>query len=178
MSEKVFYELLKEVGTIGKYQNNLLIFWSIFFITCGAATYYNSFLFYTGEYICPVDLPECGEYVCNLPKEQRGKYIDPHFSSIATKFNYDGCDSNPELDVIQAFIYFGGFIGVFAGSIVNQYLSKKKLLILTTVMGILGLILTITASSIYLAAFGLFINFSIKCIDTELIPCYITETVG
>lgn len=155
----------------------MLILWCIFFLICGATTYYNSFLFYTGEYICPKDSPNCSEYVCNLPKEQRSKFIEPQFSSIATRFNYDGCGSNQELQLAQAFIYFGGVIGVFVGSIINQYLSKKKILILVTVLGILGLCLTIIANSIYMVAFGLFLNFATKSIATELIPCYITETV-
>lgn len=67
---------------------------------------------------------------------------------------------------------------MFAGSIVNQYISKKRILILTTAMAILGLILTITANSIYLVALGLFVNFSVKSIVSDLITCYITETVG
>jgi predicted MFS family arabinose efflux permease len=82
------------------------------------------------------------------------------------------------LEKIQAFIYIGGLVGVILGSYLNGYIGKRRLLIITVLLNIIGVGLTILANSLFLAAVGLFINFAAKSVQSEVIPCILTESVG
>jgi len=65
---RVFNSLLERVGAEGKYQNIILIFWSLFYFTIGAASFFLPFLFYSEKYSCPSsNTGNCHDYVCSLP---------------------------------------------------------------------------------------------------------------
>lgn len=64
------------------------------------------------------------------------------------------------------------------GSFINEYISKKRLLLLTVILNIVGVAMAILGNSIYLASAGLFLNYSAKSIQPDVIPCIITETVS
>jgi hypothetical protein len=64
-----------------------------------------------------------------------------------------------------------------AGIILTSYITKKKVITLTVVAGMLGLGFTIMAPTIFLASIGLFVNYAARCIQMELIVCSITESV-
>ena len=51
-------------------------------------------------------------------------------------------------------------------------------MILTVIVNIIGIILTICGSTIFMATIGLFINFAAKCIQIEVVVCLITESVA
>lgn len=79
---------------------------------------------------------------------------------------------------MQSFIYFGGIVGVFLGSFITKYVTKKKMLVLTVIINIVGVVFTMFADTLFLAAIGLFLNFAAIYIQLEVIPCIITETVA
>lgn len=156
-----------------------LIFWSIVFMTVGASTFFNAFLFYEGQFACPPEVTgNCKEYVCSLPAPMRTNYIDDDFESLASKFGDYRCENSQELDTIQSFVYVGGIVGVIAGAFINEYVSKKKLMILTVVANILGIGLTIVGPTLMASAAGLFVNYAAKCIQTEIVTCYVTESIS
>jgi predicted MFS family arabinose efflux permease len=66
------------------------------------------------------------------------------------------------LEEIQTFIYIGGLVGVMLGSYLNEFMGKRRLLIITVLLNIIGVGLKILANSLFLAAVGLFINFAAK----------------
>lgn len=51
-------------------------------------------------------------------------------------------------------------------------------MIATVVANIFGIILAICGPTMFMATIGLFINFAAKCIQIEVVACYITETVA
>jgi len=52
-------------------------------------------------------------------------------------------------------------------------MSKRKLMIITVVANILGIGLTMMSPTLFIAGIGLFINYAAKCIQTEVVTCYI-----
>jgi len=62
---------------------------------------------------------------------------------------------------------------VIAGAFLSQLMSKRKLMIITVAANIVGIGLTIMSPTLLIAGIGLFINFAAKCIQTEVITCYI-----
>jgi MFS family permease len=175
-NNRAFYSVLERVGGRGEYQRFSLVFWSLMFMVSGSVSYFSPFLFYQQGYACP-DAADCKEFVCNLAPAQREAFIDPSFTSLASKFGDYRCDGGSELQKLQSFIYFGGVFGMVAGIILNSYITKKKVITLTVVAGMLGLGFTLLASSLYLAAIGLFITFAAVSVQIELIVCCVTESV-
>lgn len=57
-------------------------------------------------------------------------------------------------------------------------MTKKALMILTVMANIMGLLLAMFGPTILLAAIGLFVNFAAKCIQIEVVVCFITEAVS
>lgn len=51
-------------------------------------------------------------------------------------------------------------------------------MILTVISNLIGLVIALLAPSLFVAAVGLFLNFAAKCIQMELIICFITEAVA
>jgi len=62
---------------------------------------------------------------------------------------------------------------VIAGAFLSQMMSKRKLMIITVVANILGIGLTMMSPTLFIAGIGLFINYAAKCIQTEVVTCYI-----
>lgn len=52
-NNRAFFDLIAKTGAAGKYQDISLVFWSLCLLTCGASTYFNAFLFFQEEYVCP-----------------------------------------------------------------------------------------------------------------------------
>jgi hypothetical protein len=52
-NNKAFFDLMDKTGTAGKYQDISLVFWSLCFLTSGASSYFNAFLFFQEGYVCP-----------------------------------------------------------------------------------------------------------------------------
>jgi hypothetical protein len=52
-NNKAFFDLMEKTGAAGKYQNISLVFLSLCFFTLGASTYFNAFLFFQEDYVCP-----------------------------------------------------------------------------------------------------------------------------
>lgn len=175
-NKRAFYSVLERVGGRGEYQIFSLVLWSIIFMVSGSTGYFNPFLFYQSDYTCP-DAANCKQFVCSLRPAQRETFVDPSFTSLASKFGDYRCDGDSELQKLQSFIYIGGVFGMIAGIILNSYMTKKKVIILSVIAGTLGLGFTIMAPSIFLASIGLFVNYTAKCIQMELIVCSVTESV-
>jgi cyanate permease len=57
-------------------------------------------------------------------------------------------------------------------------MTKKALMVATVVANLVGLLLAMCGSTLFLAAIGLFVNFAAKCIQIEVVICYITESVA
>jgi hypothetical protein len=57
-------------------------------------------------------------------------------------------------------------------------MTKRTLMIATVLANIFGIILAIGGSTMFMATIGLFINFAAKCIQIEVVACFITETVA
>jgi hypothetical protein len=57
----------------------------------GASSFFNAFLFYQDEYQCS-NQTNCHTFVCALPPEQRSAYVNPEFTSLASKFGDYRCD--------------------------------------------------------------------------------------
>lgn len=51
-------------------------------------------------------------------------------------------------------------------------------MILTVAANLIGIVVTILAPTLFSAAIGLFLNFAAKCIQMEVIICFITEAVS
>jgi len=66
---------------------------------------------------------------------------------------------------------------VLAGAFLISCLTKKAIFILTTFMTIVGVSIALFSVNLYMGSVGLFINYACKCIQIELIYCYINETV-
>lgn len=174
----IFYSLMEKVGDNGPYQNLSLVFWSLLYLLVGATSFYNPYLFSTGNYICSNEgygPKECDEYVCSLPLDQRNSFLDAEFSSLATDFGYNSCSSSSDLEKIQAIIYLGGLLSLLFSSVFSDLLSKKRLLLATLITSLIGLAITILSSSILVAGIGLFLNFAVKSMQAQLVTCFITE---
>jgi hypothetical protein len=57
-------------------------------------------------------------------------------------------------------------------------MTKKKIIILTVIANLLGFLLAILGSTLFMSTIGLFINYAAKSIQMEVIICIITETVS
>lgn len=68
----------------------------------------------------------------------------------------------------------GGLLGSLAGAFLNEYMTKKSLLLLSVILNMAGILMSIFANSLFLASSGLFINYAAKVIQMEVIPCIIT----
>ena len=64
------------------------------------------------------------------------------------------------------------------GAFVNEIVTKRMLLILTTVANIVGLGMALVGQSMLISSIGLFVNFAAAAIQHEIIQCYIVETVS
>lgn len=65
-NNRAFFDIIKKTGASGKYQDLSLVFWSLCFLTSGASSYFNAFLFYQEDYVCSQGMENCAEYVCSL----------------------------------------------------------------------------------------------------------------
>lgn len=172
----IFYSLLNRVGASGVYQNISLVLWCITFFTVGATTFYNAFLFHSDDYICPqLTTEDCKEFVCSLPAAQRAQYVSGDFTSLATEFGDYRCD-HTQLNSIEFLIYLGGFLGLLFGSYLNGIFPKKKIVVLTLGMSVMGLTLAIAVDSLLFAGIGLMINFASRCIQSQIVLCCISES--
>ena len=115
MDNRVFYSILEKVGASGRYQTLSLVIWSLIIFVAGSTSFFNVFLFYQDEYQCSSEL-NCHDYVCALPEDERYAFINPAFSSLASKFGDFRCSGSEELDKLQSFIYIGGILGVISGA--------------------------------------------------------------
>lgn len=59
----------------------------------------------------------------------------------------------------------------------SSCLSKRTILGLTSIISIVGILMAIFSNNLYLGSVGFFINYACKCIQIEMIYCYINETV-
>ena len=74
--ERVFFNLLSKVGTIGKYQTITVVFWSIVSYLCGGLMFIVPFLLYQDPYDCGDLLTSnCKETVCAMDPADRLQYI-------------------------------------------------------------------------------------------------------
>jgi hypothetical protein len=177
MDNRVFYSVLEKVGGNGRYQTWSLVIWCIIIMVAGSSSFFNAFLFYQEDYYCQDQL-DCHAYVCALPPEQRKAFVDPTFTSLASKFGDYRCGGEAELDRLQSFVYIGGIVGVIAGAFLSEVMTKKILMILTVGANLVGLVVVIIAPTLFVASIGLFVNFAAKCIQMEVIICFITEAVS
>lgn len=70
MSARVFYTLIEKAGDDGPYQTTSLVFWCMMYLNIGATSFYNPYLFSTGNFDCTelgLDAKECTSFVCSLP---------------------------------------------------------------------------------------------------------------
>lgn len=59
----------------------------------------------------------------------------------------------------------------------SSCLSKRTILGLTSIISMIGVLMTFFSKNLYLGTVGLFINYACKCIQIEMVYCYINETV-
>jgi hypothetical protein len=65
--ERIYFGLLKRVGSYGDYQKNILGIFSLV-SGLGAATFFiNPYLFFQDPYVCEDGISNCQQYVCSLP---------------------------------------------------------------------------------------------------------------
>ena len=178
MDERVFYGLLERVGGNGRYQAITLCVWSLLMIVIGSTKFFLPYLFYQTNYQCPAEHGDCKEYVCSLPLDERAPFVQDGLSSLASKFGDYRCSNSEELDRLQSFVYFGGVVGVLAGAVVNEYVTKRMLLIMTVVASIAGLGTALLGQTLLIASIGLFVNSAATAIAMEMLQCYIVETVS
>jgi hypothetical protein len=93
MDSRAFYSVLEKVGANGRYQTLSLIIWSLIAFVAGSSSFFNVFLFYQDEYQCSSQT-NCREYVCALPEDQRSAFVNPNFSSLASKFGDFRCSGS------------------------------------------------------------------------------------
>lgn len=76
-SERVYFQLLEKVGSMGRYQKITIALWSIISYLCGGLMLITPFLFYQDPYQCTQTTGDqsCHDFVCSLPSEQRYSYI-------------------------------------------------------------------------------------------------------
>lgn len=60
------------------------------------------------------------------------------------------------------------------GVLIVKYIPKRQIILLSLVANIVGMLITILSTSLYVAGLGLFINFAAKSIQTDIIVCIIT----
>ena len=140
-------------------------------------TFFIPFLFYQNDYQCPEGVTNCKDYVCSLPASERAQFVHDDLYSLATKFADYRCESN-QIDGLQSFAYIGGVVGVIIGTFSNEFITKRKVLILSVVFSILGLAITVLGDTLLKASIGLFISMAGSAIQLILIQCIIVETVS
>jgi hypothetical protein len=97
---------------------------------------------------------------------------------MASHFGDYRCEEGTAfLDALQSFTYIGGVVGLIAGALINEILTKRQLLITTIVGHITGVLIAIFGPTIFVSSIGLFINIAAISIQMEIILCIITETV-
>ena len=140
-------------------------------------TFFIPFLFYQNDYQCPEGVTNCKDYVCSLLASERAQFVHDDLYSLATKFGDYRCESN-QIDGLQSFAYIGGVVGVIIGIFLNEFITKRKVLILAVMFSIIGLGITVLADTFLKASIGLFINMAGSSIQLILIQCIIVETVS
>ena len=170
---------MQRVGADHKYQKILLIIWIFVGFSIGSAVYSMPFLFLQHPYKCPsLTSKECQKYVCSLPLPLRSRYQKKiQIGSLANVFGDYHCENKGDLVKAESLIYIGGIAGVLLGAVLSSYLSKKRLFLLTVIISTSGILLTLFSPSLPVASIGLFLNYACKCIQIEMIYCFITETV-
>lgn len=64
------------------------------------------------------------------------------------------------------------------GAFVNEIVTKRRLLIVTTVASIVGLAVALMGQTILINSVGFCINFAAGAIQNEILQCYIADTVS
>ena len=96
-SSRVFHRLIEKVGNSGCYQLILLVIACGITFQMGSINFNTVFLFHQNDFQCPSDRPNCKDYVCALPPSQQEVYIDPTFTSLATRFGNYRCQTGGEI---------------------------------------------------------------------------------
>ena len=175
---KVFHGLLHRVGDSHFYQLILIILCTTIGLQAGSTSLVNAFLFYQDDYVCPPSINNCQEYVCSLPTHERTVFVNSDFSSLLSRFGDYRCVVGGEVDAVQVFIYSGGFVGVISSAVILTYFTQKKVLIGTLFFNIAGFLITLVSPSLWVAGWGLFLNFMGRSVQTDLITTYISDSTA
>ncbi len=67
---------------------------------------------------------------------------------------------------------------MISGAFLSEIMTKRKLMIVTVVTNLVGIVLVMFGPTLFVPAIRLFIHFAAKCIQMEVIICFITEAVA
>ena len=163
------------IGANHRYQKILLFIWIFVGFTIGSTVFSPPFLFLQSHYHCSgLSSSDCNTFVCSLPTPLRLRYLKEHINSIATDYGDFLCENKGEIVKAEAFIYIGGIGGVLLGALLSSCLTKKTIFILTVVVSITGMAITLFGQNLLMATVGLHLNYACKCIQIEMIYCFIT----
>ena len=126
----------------------------------GSSTFFvNTYLFYQEPYICKgVSSTACTQYVCNLPPSQRLKHTSStNIKTLANQNVNSNCQSASNVTTMMEALLLGAWVGLFLSLIISDYAGRKNTILSSMLMVVLGIILVLVFTNIYVRFIGLFL---------------------
>ena len=95
---------------------------------------------------------------------------------MATEFGPYHCEQNIKLSFYRSALGLGQFIGLFIAATISDNLSRRKAYLFCSFVGLFGILIILTASSMGIAVFGLFVVGLTNSPNIRIVQVIIPET--
>lgn len=156
----MYFDLMEKVGSMGRYQQMTIVFWSVVSYLCGGLLLVAPFLFYQDSYECPVAYANmsCDEYVCSLPRSERSPFVPAaSMATLGNKFGDNRCEGEMfNINMVQTIMYSSTLLGYMVLTLIGGCFGRKSLMVFGMALCTVGLVVTIFAVDIWMAGVALF----------------------